>query len=123
MIHQYKMFNQNIVLDICSGSIHVVDEIAYDMIAEFLDKDKNALVSEMKEKYPSVETSELEECYDQILELKEKVDLGVGELETLQSVMNEIKAMNKEYASYSGAPEGATVTSRYVFRTKEESSK
>ena len=43
--------------------------------------------------------------------------------ETLQSVMDEIKAMNKEYASYSGAPEGATVTSRYVFRTKEESSK
>ena len=56
-------------------------------------------------------------------QLKEKVDLGVGELETLQSVMNEIKAMNKEYASYSGTPEGATVTSRYVFRTKEESSK
>ena len=56
-------------------------------------------------------------------QLKEKVDLGVGELETLQSVMNEIKAMNKEYASYSGAPEGATVTSRYVFLTKEESSK
>lgn len=56
-------------------------------------------------------------------QLKEKVDLGVGELETLQNVMNEIKAMNKEYASYSGAPEGATVTSRYVFRTKEESSK
>ena len=50
---------------------------------------------------------------------KDGVDLGVGELETLQSVMNEIKAMNKEYASYSGAP----VTSRYVFRTKEESSK
>lgn len=56
-------------------------------------------------------------------QLKEKVDLGVGELETLQSVMDEIKAMNKEYASYSGAPEAATVTSRYVFRTKEESSK
>lgn len=56
-------------------------------------------------------------------QLKEKVDLGVGELETLQSVMDEIKAMNKEYASYSGSPEGATVTSRYVFRTKEESSK
>ena len=58
-----------------------------------------------------------------LYQLKEKVDLGVGELETLQSVMDEIKAMNKEYASYSGAPEGATVTSRYVFRTKEESSK
>lgn len=56
-------------------------------------------------------------------QLKEKVDLGVGELETLQKVMDEIDSMNKEYSSYSGAPEGATVTSRYVFRTKEESSK
>lgn len=56
-------------------------------------------------------------------QLKEKVDLGVGELETLQSVMDAIEAMNKDYASYSGAPEGATVNSRYVFRTKEESSK
>lgn len=56
-------------------------------------------------------------------QLKSKVDLGVGELETLQDVMDAIKAMNKEYASYSGAPDGATVTSRYVFRTKDESSK
>ena len=56
-------------------------------------------------------------------QLKSKVDLGVGELETLEDVMDAIKAMNKEYASYSGAPDGATVTSRYVFRTKDESSK
>ena len=49
MIHQYKMFDQNIVLDICSGSIHVVDEIAYDMIAEFLDKDKNAWMQAIKQ--------------------------------------------------------------------------
>lgn len=56
-------------------------------------------------------------------QLKEKVDLGVGELETLEKIMDEIDSMNKEYSSYSGAPEGATVTSRYVFRTKEESSK
>ena len=35
MIHQYKLGGFNIVLDVCSGSVHVVDEAAYDMIALF----------------------------------------------------------------------------------------
>lgn len=54
-------------------------------------------------------------------QLQEKVNLGVEELNTLQSVLDEIESMNKKYSSYSGAPEGATVTSRYVFRTKDSS--
>ena len=40
MIHQYKLNGFNIVLDVCSGSVHVVDEIAYDIIAEFENKEK-----------------------------------------------------------------------------------
>ena len=32
MIHQYKLNNFNIVLDVCSGSIHAVDELTFDMI-------------------------------------------------------------------------------------------
>ena len=32
MVHQYKLDGYNIVLDTCSGGIHVVDEVAYDMI-------------------------------------------------------------------------------------------
>ena len=35
MIHQYKLGGYNIVLDVCSGSVHVVDEVAYDVIARF----------------------------------------------------------------------------------------
>ena len=35
MIHQYKLNGYNIVLDTCSGSIHVVDEVAYDLIAGY----------------------------------------------------------------------------------------
>ena len=35
MIHQYKQGGYNIVLDVCSGAVHVVDEIAYDIIALF----------------------------------------------------------------------------------------
>ena len=32
MIHQYKNNGYNIVMDVNSGSIHVVDDIVYDMI-------------------------------------------------------------------------------------------
>ena len=32
MVHQYKNNGYNIVLDVNSGSVHVVDEIVYDMI-------------------------------------------------------------------------------------------
>ena len=33
MIHQYKLGGYNIVLDVFSGSVHAVDEVAYDAIA------------------------------------------------------------------------------------------
>ena len=33
MVHQFQMDGLNIVLDVCSGGVHLVDEIAYDMIA------------------------------------------------------------------------------------------
>ena len=29
MIHQYKLGNLCVVLDVCSGSVHAVDEVAY----------------------------------------------------------------------------------------------
>ena len=38
MIHQFKQCGYNIVLDVCSGSIHVVDDIAYDIISLFEEK-------------------------------------------------------------------------------------
>ncbi len=33
MIHQYKLNGLNIVLDVCSGSVHVTDGVAYEAIA------------------------------------------------------------------------------------------
>ena len=35
MIHQYQLGGYNIVLDVYSGSVHVVDEVAYDIIAMY----------------------------------------------------------------------------------------
>ncbi len=51
MVHQYKLNGYNIVLDTCSGSVHVVDEVAYDMIAAFKEKKEEEIVAEMLEKY------------------------------------------------------------------------
>ena len=37
MVHQYKLNGYNLVLDTCSGGVHVVDEVAYDLIALYPD--------------------------------------------------------------------------------------
>ena len=75
MIHQYQLGGYNIVLDVCSGSVHAVDEVAYDMIAMFEHHDRETVVEAICEKYdnrPDVTHAEVEECYDQILSLKER---------------------------------------------------
>jgi len=51
MVHQYKLNGYNIVLDTCSGAVHVVDEVAYDMIAAFKEKSEEEIVAEMLQKY------------------------------------------------------------------------
>ena len=71
MIHQYQLGGYNIVLDICSGAVHVVDEIAYDIIALFENHSKEYILNEIGSKYPNISKEELATCYDQVLQLKE----------------------------------------------------
>ena len=74
MIHQYKLGGYNIVLDICSGSVHAVDEVAYDIIAMFEDNDRAAVEQAMAAKYADradITSADIAECYDQVLSLKE----------------------------------------------------
>ena len=74
MIHQYKMDGLNIVLDVCSGGVHLVDEIAYDMIALYETEPRDAILAAMAEKYghrEDVTPEELAVCYDEITALKE----------------------------------------------------
>ena len=70
MIHQYKLGGYNIVLDVCSGSVHVVDEVAYDVIAMYERSDRDTVIEKISKAYPAVEKSEIEECYEQVGELK-----------------------------------------------------
>ena len=80
MIHQYKLGGYNIVLDVSSGAVHVVDDIAYDMIARFEEDSREEILAAMGEKYAhltEVSEADLAECYDQIVELKESGQLFV----------------------------------------------
>ncbi len=69
MVHQYKLNGYNMVLDTCSGSIHVVDEVAYDMIALYPNTEKEAIITQMLEKYghrEDVTREDLEACMQDI---------------------------------------------------------
>ena len=71
MIHQYKLGGYNIVLDVCSGGVHVVDGVAYDIIAMFETHSREEVLRAMGSKYPSLTEAELEECYAQVESLKD----------------------------------------------------
>ena len=77
MIHQYQLGGYNIVLDICSGSVHAVDDVAYDMIALYENTPKAEILRQLGEKYPQIAESELSECYDDIQSLKDAGKLFV----------------------------------------------
>ena len=74
MVHCYKLGGLNIVLDIFSGSVHVVDEVAYDMIEAYESTEKEQLFARLLEKHAGkadATREALEEGYAQIGQLKE----------------------------------------------------
>lgn len=71
MIHQYKAKGFNIVLDIYSGSVHVVDDITYDIIDLFEDQDKSHIKKTITSKY-DITDPEFEEAYSEVSDLKEE---------------------------------------------------
>lgn len=74
MVHQYKLNGFNIVLDTCSGSVHAVDEVAYDVIAMFPGMTPDEIVAELLVKYagrPDVTEEDLHLCIDDVKALKD----------------------------------------------------
>ncbi|MBQ8327639.1 MAG: thioether cross-link-forming SCIFF peptide maturase [Lachnospiraceae bacterium] len=77
MIHQYKNNGYNIVLDVNSGSVHVVDDIVYDIIPivegllkENMDKELILAAISFMEDVPYKE-EEIREAVEEIFELKD----------------------------------------------------
>ncbi len=92
MIHSYKLGGMNIVLDICSGSVHVVDDVAYDIINMYENTDRDTIVRNMLEKYPDdreVTKESLEECFSQLEQLKEQGKLFTDD--NFASIAGELK--------------------------------
>jgi len=75
MIHQYKLGEYNIVIDTCSGSVHAVDEVAYEMISLFEENDRETVIKKACDIFSDREditAEDIEECYDQIKELADE---------------------------------------------------
>ncbi len=73
MIHCYKLSGYNIVLDVCSGSVHVVDEVAYDIIEKYESESREDITNFILEKYKDrddVTREEIEECFSDIEQLR-----------------------------------------------------
>ena len=64
MIHQYKLNGYNIVLDVASGSVHVVDEVAYDVISMYKEHSEEDIISTLSTTYASdgVTKEDIAEC-------------------------------------------------------------
>lgn len=72
MIHQYKMNGYNIVIDVFSGAIHVVDEVAYDVIAMYENTPADTIAAELLKKYHTrgLTEQEIRECIAEVETLK-----------------------------------------------------
>ncbi len=74
MIHQYKNNGYNIVLDVNSGSVHVVDDKVYDVLARMVEDrlehaDRDVILTALRGEH--AEDAELTEIVDEIIELRD----------------------------------------------------
>ena len=72
MIHQYKNNGYNIVMDVNSGAVHVVDEVTYDVISMFEEKTREEIIEALEITYAA---TEIEEAYEEVKTLKEEEQL------------------------------------------------
>ena len=81
MIHQYKNNGYNIVLDVNSGSVHVVDDVVYDTLSMMKEEDADKygeenfkkISSEIIKKYPGemLKEEDMREVFSDLRELEE----------------------------------------------------
>ena len=70
MVHQYKLNGYNIVLDTASGSVHAVDDVAYDIIEMYKTSTPEEITEAITQKYADVSESDVLECLDDISALE-----------------------------------------------------
>ena len=76
MVHQYKLNGYNIVLDTVSGSVHTVDEVAYDIIAAYKSHTEQEIVEMILSRYPDREDVTREDILDCLSDVRELEESG-----------------------------------------------
>ena len=73
MIHKYKLNGYNIVLDVNSGGVHIVDELTYDMLDNveppFEEKCPESVIEKLSRFY---DRQEIMSCYEEVKQLHEE---------------------------------------------------
>lgn len=80
VVHQYKNNGYNIVLDVNSGCVHVVDDLVYDIISIYEKMGQEEVMSTLLKQYEmqkdnKVTESEIREAFQEIEQLKEEGSL------------------------------------------------
>lgn len=69
MIHKFKMFGTNIVVDVNSGAVHVFDDAAYDVLDLYDSLSSEEIIGKLGGRYGC---DEVREAISEICELKDK---------------------------------------------------
>lgn len=69
MIHKYAMNDLKIVVDVNSGSIHVVEDIVYDILDLIIDSSESEIIKMLENKY---EEKAIKEALNEIIKLKDE---------------------------------------------------
>jgi len=69
-MHSYKLGGFNIILDVASGSIHSVDDVAYDIISMYGRESREEILRRIKEKYSGITDEDVLEVFSDVEELK-----------------------------------------------------
>ena len=72
IIHQYKLNGYNIILDTYSGSVHVVDNVAYDIISMYKSSDTEQITKSILKKYTDVTVEDVIDCIDDVVLLEKE---------------------------------------------------
>ncbi len=87
VVHQYRNNGYNIVLDVNSGAVHVVDDVTYEVIPLFETSTKEEIAENLKERYSE---TEIAESYEEIQELCARGELFTED--AYQNYMEDFKA-------------------------------
>ena len=69
MIHKYKLHGYNVVLDVNSGGVHLVDDLTYDMLDNVAPPFSDVCPPEVVEKLSAFyQEADILSCYDEVLE-------------------------------------------------------